>query len=48
MLQSHILGLLADLPPLNGGFTFYDLVQTAYAADPFSLEILQMLGNGIW
>jgi hypothetical protein len=46
LLKSNNFGLLADILPLNGGPTFYDLLQTAYEVDPFSSEILQMLQYG--
>jgi hypothetical protein len=46
LLKSHNLGLLANILPPNGGSTFYDLLQTAYEADSFPSEILQMLQNG--
>jgi hypothetical protein len=40
LLKSHNLGLLADILTSNGVSTFYDLLQTAYEADHFPLEIL--------
>jgi hypothetical protein len=43
LLNSHNLGLLADISPLNGGLTFHDLILAAYKADFFHLEVLQML-----
>jgi hypothetical protein len=39
---------LGDNLPPNGGPTFYQLLQTAYEANPFASESLQMLQNGIW
>jgi hypothetical protein len=48
LLTSHNLGLLVDIPPPNGGPTFYDLIHAAYEADSFPSEVLQMQKDGVW
>jgi hypothetical protein len=40
------LGSLTDISPLNGGFTFYDLLQTASKADPFPSKIVYIPQDG--
>jgi hypothetical protein len=47
MLKSDNLYLLAEIPPANGGLSFYDLLQTADDVDRFPSQILQMLDNSI-
>ena len=46
ILKSQNLGLLADIPPVNGHSQFDSLLEKAYEADPFPLEIIALLREG--
>ena len=46
ILKSQNLGLLADIPPVNGRSQFDSLLEKAYEADPFPLEIIALLCDG--
>jgi transposase InsO family protein len=46
ILKSQNLGLLADIPPPNGGSQLATLMEQAYQADPFPSEIIAMLVQG--
>jgi hypothetical protein len=47
LFKSYNLGLLADIPPPNGGLTFHDLMFIVCEADPFPTDIVQILHDGI-
>ena len=46
ILKSQNLGLLVDIPPVNGRSQFDSLLEKAYEADPFPLEIIALLREG--
>ena len=46
VLKSQNLGLLADIPPINGRYHFDTLIDKAYKADPFPSEIIASLLSG--
>ena len=46
ILKSQNLGLLADIPPVNGHSQFETLLEEAYKADPFPSEVIALLLSG--
>ena len=46
ILKSQNLGLLADIPPVNGRSQFDSLLEKPHEVDPFPLEIIALLYDG--